>query len=305
MIAGHSGIVSKLLSAGAGSPLDNTIYELYECGRKQDIEKAQTIINIGIGAAHLLDAFPTEVPKNKARVLARNIVSTFLAVCAEPGFTGPKYGKSALCIAVEVGQWDLAQTLIRRGANLDSMFPERGSILQVLLSYWHGHQHTRKRGTNAVKCIFKMMELMLSTGADSNGPVVTNVCYANTILELALWWGEGHASEFARLLLGYGARVDGNEHVIAAAIMTHCDIDVIRRLLDDGAVLDPPLECFNPLQAAITELQNEAWPFAVDVIKLLLKRGTNVNAPPAEVKNSPKIIISLHSSPGCSEEWAC
>ena len=286
LLCGHSGIAFVLLKAGAGGPLDHSICELYECGRRGDKGKAQCLIDIGIGAAHLLDALPTNVPQDQARVLATNIVLTFLEVCAESNVTGPKYGKSALCIAVEVGEWELAQSLVRRGADMDTWVPGRGPILQILLTYWHNHRGTPINETNDVEQVLKMMEVMLSAGADPDELVEINDHNADTVLELALRWGKGHASELARLLLGHGARVDGDENVLLAAIRAHCDIDVIRRLLDDGAVVDPRLSFYNPLQAAIGELKNDEWPSAVDVINLLLERGADVNAPPAESYHS-------------------
>jgi len=279
MAYGHSGIVSKLLRAGAGDPLDRSIYALYECGRRGDNKKAQSLISVGIDVAHLLDALPEAIPGEKAQLLTRNIVSKFLKVCDDPNVTGVKYGKTALCLAVEVGEWDLIRPLIQHGATVNCIISEHGPILQIFLDYCDDGQSVWRGGKNNVAKSLDALKMMLNNGADPNSPVAPSLGDANTILELAFRSGGKHASELARLLLDHGAKISGDENVISEAILGHCDLDVIEWLIDGGAVVNPPPSSYNPLQAAIIALGDDGWPYAVDVIKLLLDRGADINAP--------------------------
>lgn len=205
------------------------------------------------------------------------LVNLLIAIGANPNMTSKK-GRTALFFAVDTEMANIAEFLLKNGA--DPNIGDENGITPIYIA--------------ASKYDLKLVKLLLETSANPNGNYKSeekestksniynnekNMKTMGTPLHFAAAFGD---IAFARLLLDYGAEINFPDnynwsplHIAAGEGNT----EMVNFLLDRGANIEfkggnsgtetPLLYTFNP------EVYNNEH---LEVVKLLLKRGVNVNA---------------------------
>lgn len=127
---GYRDIVEVLMKAGANKTCPEQVpYQEIEIGlaaRRGNLARVQHLLDIGIHVSHLLDAFHFRDEQDYEqdwvegrRARQHNILEIFLNFCGDrTNVRGPEFCFSALDLAIEVGDFELARQLILRGADL-------------------------------------------------------------------------------------------------------------------------------------------------------------------------------------------
>lgn len=296
---GHSDIVFQLVVAGARLLEEQSIVELHLSGMRNDAQKARRLVDGGADPSHLLDALATNLGAQNNHFSKRNILSVFMEVCGKADLTGPKFNKSALQIAIEVHDLEVARRLILDGAILDLPVPKFGGLLQFAV-----------RTLSSISGGVELIRLMLERGANVNGyaidsyaPSLTAPQFAacessfesfeflpsagagvsRSALEEALRNTNTSAAECIQLLLNHGANVNGSGIILQKAIEYGHSVEVIQLLLDNGADINNPARDVQGRTALQMAIENYLWKPDIELVTLLLERGADINAPPARI----------------------
>jgi cytohesin len=169
-----------------------------------------------------------------------------------------EYGETILHHAVITGDARAVRLLLEHGANVHARGENAGTVLQS--AAWLGSVET--------------VQLLLDYGA-AQDPQDAQLALRNCFFD------NGQAK--APLLIAAGARMG-----LIEAIHAH-DIDLVRRLLDEGTDPNDSRENYTPLMHAISS--DNPWN-KVDMIDLLIERGADVNAIGAEHETALLLAIS-------------
>ncbi|PKL17062.1 MAG: hypothetical protein CVV49_13220 [Spirochaetae bacterium HGW-Spirochaetae-5] len=210
-------------------------------------------------------------------------------------------GSNSLLIASNALFYDIALTLLKRGANVNAFTPTNGAnALMNVINFARKDQEKES---------IRMMNLFIDNGININ----FQGAQGDTALMYASGWGVVTKNpERARILLDKGAKVNlqnkkGETALMMAAYRGH--VETAKLLIDRGANLE--LKDANGRTALMTasaatiDLKSNNGDFPV-LVKLLLDKGANINAKDKNnstalslaTKNGHKKIVAVLTAKG-------
>jgi len=260
---------------------------------RQDHHKVQQICALGLDAAHLLDTSERTCEQAYGRL--RDVLATFVAVCGRQQINarGPVSHRCAIELAIELYDVTLLRELHEAGASFKENTSQGLSLLQYALVRGSSHE---------------LINCLLSYGASTNAPAgLEGSRRVGTALEIAAT--DCDQETFERILLSDDRQMNDacTSNIFVKAICNgRIGLSTIQLLLNSGADANASAAGISALQAAVsrpnisffdllrhreavskparpescgTAVQAAGIFGSIEMVKLLLSRGADINAP--------------------------